>query len=252
MFLFSSSLNFAYSFRIHYSVNAQEDIFGLVEWLEWVQTYYAHKCAQTYILQTTSITTRPNQAKQGNARHGTANTILIALLMVHWRWSYSHKFYHIRLPIFLRFTYIRDIIWNNNEWVCARECFVYMHRLKWCMCTVLWLQFTPSYYHHEPSTFNYIRYCLKWIFPSIRLFPSTSLTHTLILILFTLPIIMLQKKKEKNTSRCNVCIVVNATNHHCNECICDDFIWYIGCSCYILLWIRIFFCCMLFFSVDDR
>lgn len=125
--------------------------------------------------------------------------------------------------------------------MCARECFVYMHRLKWCMCTVLWLQFTPSYYHHEPSTFNYIRYCLKWIFPSIRLFPSTSLTHTLILILFTLPIIMLQKKKEKNTSRCNVCIVVNATNHHCNECICDDFIWYIGCSCYILLWIRIFF-----------
>lgn len=92
MFLFSSSLNFAYSFRIHYSVNAQEDIFGLVEWLEWVQTYYAHKCAQTYILQTTSITTRPNQAKQGNARHGTARQTQFSL---HYWWFIEGEVIHI-------------------------------------------------------------------------------------------------------------------------------------------------------------
>lgn len=48
-----------------------------------------------------------------------------------------------------------------------------MHHLKWCMCAVLWLQFAPSFYHHDPSIFNYIRYCLKWMF----LLHSTSPTH---------------------------------------------------------------------------
>lgn len=138
--------------------------------------------------------------------------------------------------------------------VCCFVC-VLVHASSKVMhvCGILWLQFAPSFYHHEPSIFNYIRYCLKWMFlfhlPS---HPHISLIHSLTHSLSTLPHNhMLQFYWERKicicTPRCTTqCIVSSAANHQCSKCIYAmiSFDTFIGCSCscvYILHWIRIFF-----------
>lgn len=170
----------------------------------------------------------------------------------HWWWfiqgSFSINFItHISIftvHIYETHSHTHEIIINNcvrRSWdVCLCDffslvfySFIIHDGLKWCMCAVLWLHFAPSYYHHhEPSIFNYIRYCLKWMFSfsfAFPSFPSHLHKHSL---RFSHSFNLVHDYAANfywkyNTSRCNVLSMPPRQPSFCSKCICIDFIWYI-------------------------
>lgn len=120
-----------------------------------------------------------------------------------------------------------------------------MHHLKWCMCAVLWLQFAPSFYHHDPSIFNYIRYCLKWMFLLHSTSPThisltCSLAHSLRSSHNHAAISLKEREKEIKTQmhrHRNVLLPVSVlpTINAANAYAMISFDTFIGCSCYISL-----------------